>query len=604
MKLKRLRLRLPLVRLPAALDAQARRGWAWAQAKVRELRKPKPRKWPVMQPFVNLDALWRKFALVLTPVALFFVCLIYGFFFALTAPYLIIAFAVPIGTLMLLAVWALPERTRAPTKTMELLFSSFMICLILWPNYLALALPGLPWITAVRLTGVPLAMLFLVSLSTSPTFRSEVKGAVVAVPGLWMWFTAFLVMQVVTILLSKSPSTAVSKTLIQQVDWTIIAAAAAWISRIPGRPERYLKLVLLTTVPMLVLGVLEFYKKHLLWAGYVPSWLKIDDPIAVAIFSSSMRNATGLYRAKAVFSTPLGLAEFFGLLTPFAIHFAIGKYPRWLKISCFCLVPALFYGLRLTDGRLGVLAFLTSIFLYMLIWGMLRFRRNRRDLLAATIIYAYPALFVLAAVVVKTVKPINLLVFGGGAQVASNLARQHQIVMALPKMMLNPIGHGSGGAGQAMGYAEGSFIAIDNYYLVIGLDYGMIGVVTFLGIFLLTIGWAVRSVLVAGASADREVSLLTPLAVAMTAFLVVKLVFAQADMHPLFFAYLGMTVALIQRARREAEVRLEILETEPAPRQPSRLSPIRRPDWDEEELGRVGSPDEPNLMPPRRPSVA
>lgn len=592
------------MRLPPALDAQVQRGWAWAQARLRDLRKPRPRKWPVMKPFVDLDALWRKFALVLTPIALFFICLVYGFFFALTAPYLIVPFAAPIGALMLLAVWALPERTRAPTKSMELLFSSFMICLILWPNYLALALPGLPWITAVRLTGVPLAMLFLVSLSTSSTFRGEMRSLAGAIPGLWMWFAVFLAMQVLTIVLAKSPPNAVQKTLIQQVNWTIIAAVAAWVCRIPGRPERYVKLVLLTAVPMLALAVLEFSKKHLLWAGYVPSFLKIDDPIAASIFASSVRNATGLYRAKAVFSTPLGLSEFFGLLTPFAIHFVIGKYPRWLKICCFCLVPAVFYGVRLTDGRLGVLSFLVSVFLYMLIWGMLRFRRNRRDLLAATIIYAYPALFVTAAVVVKAVKPINVLVFGGGAQVASNLARQHQIVMAIPKMMINPIGHGSGGAGQAMGYAEGAFIAIDNYYLVIGLDYGMIGLVSFLGIFLLTIGWAVRSVLIAGASSDREISLLTPLAVALTAFLVVKLVFAQADMHPLFFAYIGMTIALIQRVRGEAEARLRDLPQATPASRPARRSRLRRPDWDDDDADEAETPDEPYRLPPRRPGVA
>ena len=48
--------------------------------------------------------------------------------------------------------------------------------------------------------------------------------------------------------------------------------------------------------------------------------------IAASIFASIVRSATGLYRAKAVFSTPLGLAEFLALLTPFAIHFVIGKY--------------------------------------------------------------------------------------------------------------------------------------------------------------------------------------------------------------------------------------------------------------------------------------
>ena len=91
---------------------------------------------------------------------------------------------------------------------------------------------------------------------------------------------------------------------------------------------------------------------------------------------------------------------------------------------------------------------------------------------------------------------------------------------------------------------------------------------------------------------------------ALTAFLVVKLVFAQADMHPLFFAYVGMAIALIQRVRREAELRLANLQSAPPPRQSARRSRIRRPDWDEQEPEAVETPDEPYRLPPRRPGLA
>ena len=591
------------VKLPAPLQAGLRWLYAFVLGRLRAVFGPRPRKFPVMKPFVDLGALWRKFALVLTPIGLFVFCLLYGFFFALTAPYLIVPFAAPIVLLMLMAVWALPERTSAPTKTMELFFSAVVICLILWPNYLALALPGLPWITAIRITGMPMALLFLVSLSTSAAFRREIKEIATTVPTLWVWFVVFIGIQVVTLALSKSPPSAMQKTIIQQVNWTTMALVAAWVCRTPGRVDRYLMIVVLTAAPMMTLGLLESFERHLLWAGYVPSFLKIDDPIAASIFSSIVRSATGQYRSKVTFSTPLGLAEYFALLTPFVIHFVIGRYPRILKVFCFLLAPALFYGVRLTDARLGVIGFLVSTMLYVLIWGMLRFRRNRRDLLAATIVYAYPALFCAAAIAVTTISSVNVLVFGNGAQAASNAARAHQLTMGIPKVLMNPIGHGSGGAGQAMGYGANDFIAIDNYYLVIGLDYGVLGLVSFLGIFLLVIGWSVRSVLTAADNRDREIALLTPLAVALSAFLVIKLVFAQADMHPLVFAYLGMAVALIQRVREGARHRLTVLQTAPPPTQRSRFGRVRRPVWDDDDAAGVED-DEPVRLPPRRPGVA
>lgn len=534
----------------------------WREA----LARRRLRRQPVMKPYVNLGARWRTLALIATPITVGLFCLLYGFFFALTAPYMIVAFVAPIAALVLLSIWALPDRPNAPTKTMELFFSAALICLVLWPNYLALVLPGLPWITATRLTGTPMALLMLVSLSSSKTFRSEVTEVIKTVPNLWLWFLAFIAIQLVTIVFSKSPGGAISKWIIQQQNWVAITVVAAWICRIPGRSERYILAIMLMAVPILAVAVKEYDQNGLLWLGHIPSFLKIEDPaVASVVYSTITRGATGQYRAKAVFSTPLGLAEYVALLTPFAIHFAVSNYHLALRVFGFLLVPFIFYGARMTDARLGVMGFLVSVFLYVLIWGMIRFRRNRRDLLAATVVYAYPGVLLAAGLLVTSVQSINVLVFGSGAQVASNQARAHQLVMGIPKVLANPIGHGGGGAGSAMGYGEGSFIAIDNYYLVIGLDYGVIGLVTFLGIFLLTIGWSIRSALTLGGMAhDRELSLLVPIAVCMSAFLVIKAVFAQAELHPMMFMMVGMASALIYRARSLVESRLSVASATPA----------------------------------------
>jgi hypothetical protein len=521
---------------------------------------PKPK---IMRPYVNSDALWRKAIIIGLPFVLGLVCFVYGFFFALTAPFLTIAFAAPIGLLMLLSIWALPDRPQAPTKTMELLFASYLVSLALWPNYLALALPGLPWITAIRLTGIPMALLFLMSLSVSQTFRRELSEVLLAIPGLWIWFLAFALIQGVTVPIATSPGGAASKFMIQQVNWTVIAAVAAWVMRKPGRAERYFKMLLSTAIPMIAIAQYEFSKKHLLWLGHVPPFMKIDDATAAAIFASIYRMSNGLYRAKAVFSTPLGLAEYGALLVPFAIHFALGNYSRLLRIFSFVLIPALFYMMRLTDARLGVLGFLVSVLLYVLFTGMQRFRRNRRDLIGATLIYAYPAVFAIAILAVTAIHPLKVLVLGGGAQAASNAARAHQFAMGLPKILTHPLGFGGGGGGGAMGYGAGEFIAIDAYYLDLGLEYGVLGLATFVGIFLITVSWNVRSALALSGSKDRELTLLIPLAVCMSEFLVIKGVFAQADLHALVFMMVGASSALVWRARAEAARMLAEPEPEP-----------------------------------------
>src|SRR3546814_13669491 len=52
---------------------------------------------------------------------------------------------------------------------------------------------------------------------------------------------------------------------------------------------------------------------------------------------------------------------------------------------------------------------------------------------------------------------------------------------------------------------------------------------------------------------DREVSLLIPHIIAMSNWLIIKSIFAQADNNPLIFAMLGMMTALIWRARNRSD---------------------------------------------------
>src|SRR3546814_1075975 len=84
------------------------------------------------------------------------------------------------------------------------------------------------------------------------------------------------------------------------------------------------------------------------------------------------------------------------------------------------------------------------------------------------------------------------------------------------------------------------------------LEYGVLGFPIFYGLFLTGIWKAGRTLFDLGPT-DREVSLLIPLIIAMSNWLIIKSIFAQADNNPLIFAMLGMMTALIWRARNRAD---------------------------------------------------
>jgi hypothetical protein len=506
----------------------------------------------VLRPYVDLHSRWRLAAKVLAPLGIGLFCIVYGFFYAITAPYLIIPLAAPIAVLGLLAIWALPENNVVPTKAMELTFSALIIGLILWPNYLALALPGLPWITMVRLTGFPMAFFLLISLSASTTFRDRILDTSSATPLAFRMFLLFSANEFITLPFSHKLTESINKVIIQQLNWTGVFLVSLYIFRKPGRIERYLFLLLAIAIPIVALAFIESEEQHVLWAGHVPSFLRVEDPSAQRALAGAVRGATGQYRAKATFSTALGLSEFVALMTPFALHWAVGRYPLLLRLLGLALIPALYFVVRMTDARLGVAGYLASLLIYLLFWSLVRWRRRMSDILTAAIVYAYPSVFLAAVAATMFVHKIHVIVFGGGAQAASNEARGNQFRMALPALLRNPIGHGAGQSGDAMGYGAGDFIAIDSYYISVALDYGIIGLTLYVAMFAMVIGAAVTTMLRAPPTNDREAALLMPLATCLCAFLVIRGVFEQPDIHPMIFMMVAMVIALVARAKAQA----------------------------------------------------
>ena len=503
----------------------------------------------VMRPFIDQHSRWRVASRLLIPLGLAIGCFVYGFFFALTAPYLIVPFAAPALVLGVLSIWALPDTDKPPLQSLELVYSTCLPGLILWPNYLALSLPGLPWVTVVRLTAFPMAFFLAVSLSTSAQFREKILGSAKGVPVTIYLLLLFAANSVISLPLAHSVGDAIQKLMILLVTWAGMFIGGLYVFQLPGRPERYIALLLMLAVSCAVITTLEFQEQHTMWAGHVPSFLKVQADSVNLALSNIVRASTGQYRAKAAFGTPLGLAEYMSLMTPFAIHWVVGRYPAVQRLFGLALLPIIYIVVRMTDSRLGILGYLVSVMTYLVIWSLVRFRRRLNDLLAAILVYAYPAAIIGVLAASMVVHKIHVLIFGGGAQAASNDARKEQFLMALPGLIRNPIGWGAGQGARQMGYGVGDFIAVDSYWITLSLDFGALGVVLYVGLFAVVIYAALKTMIQHPEVARGEVGLLIPLVAFMAAFLMIRGVFAEPDIHPLVFALLGMSVCLITRAK-------------------------------------------------------
>jgi hypothetical protein len=476
-------------------------------------------------------------------------CLFYGLVFAFFAPYLLPLIATPVVVLAAATMWALPDVNRAPTRALEGLFLAFFAALILWPNYLAIAVPGLPWITLLRLSGFPLAGVLLICVSTSTDFRARLGAALSATPHIWRCLVAFVAIQTLSIMFSDVKSESVQKFVLAQIYWTSIFFASCYVFLRPKRVEQWALLLWFMSIPIGLMGIAEHFAGHVLWATHIPSFLKIADENVDRILHGQMRAYTGVYRVQSTFSTSLGLAEYLALTIPFVIHFAL--LPNRLPIRALAVgsIPFLFVVIWFTGARLGMVGFGLSLIGYVLIWAILKRRREPRAIFASAILYSYPIIFGAAIAATLFIGRIRRVVWGGGEHQASTDARTDQFKMGIPMVLSHPWGYGIGRSAETLGYfTPGGLLTIDTYYLLVALEYGVIGFIVYFGMILVSIYYASRSALVAPPE-EREFTFLIPAAVSLFNFLVIKSIFSQQDNHPLAFMLMGMIAALVFRIR-------------------------------------------------------
>lgn len=486
---------------------------------------------------------------IMVYLALF--CFVYGMFFAVFARAFMVPLLAPVAILLLVAIWLLPESDNVPTGLLEKLLLSFIVALLCWPDYLALTLPGLPWITAIRLVGMPLAVTLLICASMSRAFRAQLADTLSATPIIGKFLLAFVAIALLSVAFSREPGESFSKFIVAQVYWTSIFLCAAFTFRKPGRIVTFSYILWGAAIFVCLIAVWEWRLQRLPWLGHIPSFLAVQDPSVQNILSAKARAAAGIYRTQSKFTTPLGLAEFMALSAPFMLFLSTTHKRLFVRLAALATLPLMFFVIILADSRLGVVGFFMAILIYILVVGILRWRADKESLLAPAIVISYPVLFSAFIAATFLIGRLRVMVWGGGAQQFSTDSRKEQYLKGIPMILERPWGHGMGQGGQTLHYTNrAGDVSIDAYYLSIALEFGIIGFFVYFGMFLAGIYYGATALL---KPRSPEVRYLVPLIIALINFFIIKSIFSQQENHPLVFAMLGAVVALVWRAQREGK---------------------------------------------------
>lgn len=479
-----------------------------------------------------------------------FVAMVYGLLSAVMPLQMMLMMAAPLAVAALLIIWALPEAATIPEKSLSRVFFAFFVIILVWPNYISIVIPGLPWISLRRMFGAVTALLLLVSLSTSKDFRQRVWAVASVDKWAIRFLLGFLALVVVSAAINR-PKTLFGTVLDYQIAWTTMFFVGAWFFSSTRRVQVWIATLLSITAGLIVISFFEHRAGQVLWANHIPSFLQVDQEFVEAVLTSHFRG--GIYRVKTVFSNPLIYGELLTFVVPFILHYLMNSRKLWQIAFWGGMDLLIAIGALISSARLSLIGFIVSHALYIFLWAVRRWWTERPGLIGPALTLMYPALIAVAGVLLITVDAFRIKVLGGGAAQASNRARAEQFDMAVPAIAKSPLfGHGPGASGDVIGWhTPGGRVSVDNYYLTIGADYGATGIILFFGAILILI-WALFR------ESIRTPGTRTPLTVALAAllgvFMIIRSVLSQTDNNSLFFIILGLSVALLYDARNGRKI--------------------------------------------------
>lgn len=502
----------------------------------------------VLKPYVSRREIgW--FGRFMIFATIIFVAAFYGLMCSILPMQFIAIPAVPVLLLIALLLWMLPDLGAVDVDRMATLMLWFIGLNIMWPNYIAFDVPGLPWITPTRIVVFSLLSLVVMGLATSSEFRASIKDAQTGVPSIRRLFWFFWGMTTLSLVFSSTLVFSLNKYVNNQIFWTMLFCVSALVATREMFVSRMAKILVVTTFIAAVLAIYEFSIERIIWLDYLPSFLKVDPEFLDKVGSSQARSATGIYRARGTLANSLYFAEYLALTFPLIIHF-IARSTRFrdtalLVLGAFAVMVAMY----LTNARSAMVGMLLTLVIYPGVAAWRRRKQHASSITAMTTLVAYPVGLVAVALIVVFWRRAHVAVLGGGQHAASSEARSVQWAMGWPKALTHPFGHGVSRSGEVLSFANpAGELTIDTYYLSVLLDYGILALPVFILLFALPAWYAFRTYTEAR---DDETMLVAPLAMGLINFIVIKAVLSSEGNMPVAFVFLGCIMGLILRHQRQ-----------------------------------------------------
>lgn len=498
---------------------------------------------------------WWKLASVVFIALSLFLIMYTGFLVAVggTLAFRFVGF--PIGVMALLSLWLLPDVDKADNAPFYKLLTAYMFMMVAWPSYVAIAIPGLPWVTPPRL----ILGVLLISMLTHFPQIAESRRKVVELLGYdklaFRLYMLFLFMELVVVPLAISPIDVVSYEVMQGVLDLSAMIAAAWLFADVRKVPRLVRVLVLACIFTMLVTLLENYLKRPPWFGYIPSFMKVDPILYDTYMSPQARIGDGRYRVRATFGIVLYYSQYLGIMLP-PLLYEMWRMKGWKRLLAVALIPLILQTVWYLNARTASIALLISLFGFA---GLVMLRqllfRSKGDALKPGIMLAVMLMGVAAMMgAIASSHRLQMYTIGGSQHAGSDEIRNQQWAGAWRAVGRNPVGVGMGTPLPDVGKVSAKGIAVvDSFYINLLVGVGPLGFIGFMGC-LARIAWLGMMTFMRAKDELEEWG--GALALAVLNYIIASYVISFSDNNYLVFALAVAILALHrhQKARLAAEV--------------------------------------------------
>lgn len=390
--------------------------------------------------------------------------------------------AVPVGVIAGLALWLMPDVTNPRDPPFHKLFLAYLFLVSAWPNYIALALPGLPWITPARLVLIGLLVTATLQLAQNAKLRRYVLDTMTHdkwVARAWLgYYTVCLLVALVGLTPVMSLGIVANSLILNGVCMVV----AAWLFRRESAFWSISLTITLALIFVLLVALVENWMQMPPWINHIPSFMRVDEDYLELYLSTQARIGDGRYRVRSTFPVVLYFGFYLNLVMPLLLFYmARMRGPKLLL--AVALVPLIAHAVWFANARTAILsvAFSLAGFMALLMGRQILSGRKTDGLKGGLVLAGLTAALLVGAALVASSHRAQVFMFGGAQHADSDAGRDLQWDNTWRYLRGNFIGAGAGNSGNLVGVPQANgILAVDSGWINILVDNGPISFVLYL----------------------------------------------------------------------------------------------------------------------------